>query len=201
MSTEQLSIIIIGIVAVNALVLIWVVSKLAHLNSQLKHPPKSHAPNVVLTADDKDALKASLTQKADTETTSMLKSLQTDLEGFSHALQSTLLTDATTVMDKQLAEPQKIVAEFNASLTATLDGINKALIQTGEASQAQLKAEVMQHKQLLVDQFEKQMAGVINAYLITALGEAAGSSDQATLVVQQLEQHKEDLRKDLLHEA
>lgn len=206
MNTEQLTVIVLGALAVNFLVLIIVLFKLARLDRRHKkqiEPAKPHtaAPVQALSQTDREALRNALTQKANKEADVILKSLQEDLEGFSQALQSTLLTNATTAMERQLAKPQHTIESFNKSITATLERLNQSLQETGATSQAQLKTEVEKQKKLLVEQFEKQMAGVINAYLITSLGEAASSTDQAALVMQQLEQHKTELRKDLLHEV
>ncbi len=199
MDQTELSIGIIGVLALNGLVLIWVIDQISHLRSDLKKAKTHSAPAV--SAEDKQRLEQSLQQKAETEVKVITDRLSANLQSFGQELKQSLLDQASSSLKSQMSQPEKAINEFNTSMTATLQSLTMALREAGKTAQTQLEAGVAQQKQLLVEQFQQNMASLVTSHLVKALGKDSISGDQPAQIIQLLEAHKDELKKDLLHET
>jgi hypothetical protein len=195
---DKLSIGIIAVLVLNGLVLVWLVDQMGRLRGGLKHPGKHTPP---LSPTEKMRLEQDLQLKAETEVKVITSKLSTAMDNFSKELQASLTTQASSGLKQQLAQPEKLIGEFTATMATILEGLTTALHDTGKTAQSQLLAGVAEQKQIMVDSFQQNVATVVNNYLIAALGESSVDSDQTAQVLRQLETHKDELKKDLLHEA
>lgn len=193
MTDQTTNLLLLGSLVLNAIILV-VVLIVAAKAGKPQPAPKAAKPAVGLSPVERERLEAAAKEKTDAEVSQMIAALRKDMEGFSKDLKNVLLGDATTTLRTQLDQAKQLLA-------ATIENLNLTVVTAGNEASAQLKEGVEQQKRLLIEQFEQHMAEVITSYLVTALGTESAQSDQAAQALKQLEAHKEDIQKDLLHEV
>ncbi len=193
MTTETTNLIILGALLAIVLVLLMLIARIGRLHKAITAASKS--PKVAsLPEKDKARIEESLREKTEAQITTIIKGLQKETDDFIKQLKDALLGQATETLTTQLYQSKQLLAK-------TIEELDQKLTSAGTEAANQLRTEVGQQKHLLVEQFEQHMASVISSYLVAALGTEVAQSDQAAQAIAQLEAHKEELRKDLLHAA
>lgn len=183
---------LLGVLGLNLIILVVAIVA-ATRNNKPAPTPKAAKPAVGLSTVERERLEAEAREKSQAEVEQMIAGLRKELDGFSKDLKNVLLNNATSTLTTQLDQAKQLMA-------ATVENLNVTLASAGNEAAAQLKTDVAQQKQKLIEQFEQHMAAIINSYLVTALGSESAQSDQVAGALKQLEAHKEELRKDLSHE-
>ena len=195
---NQFGIVILAIFILNGLLLIWVIDQMSRLRQGHKQPEQPAAPDPAII--DKQQLAETMQQKAEAEVAAITAKMAENLGSFNSQLEAVLLNQATTTLKAQLTQTGQTVVDFNNALKVTVASMTTTLMEASKAAQSQLEAGVVEQERLLIGQFEKNLASVINNYLITALGHDSVTTEQTAQVIRQLEANKDELRKDLLHE-
>jgi hypothetical protein len=64
-----------------------------------------------------------------------------------------------------------------------------------------MEAELASEKKLLADKFDAKMGDVVASYISESLGSGVDLGAQMQFILQSLEAHKADIRKDLVGDA
>ncbi|NBU34572.1 hypothetical protein EB118_15765 [bacterium] len=182
-------IIIVVLAIFIALVQLWRAVK--EMQNTLKHPktPVNHA----LTPEDRRRAHEILQNMINKEANILIHNLEKDLKFVSTQLQGTLLKKASDNINAQVELSKQQVVKSTTDLTLILE-------KTASDVSAQITSEAKKQKQIIVEDFEKRMVQVVGTYIVTALGSAAAQTDQAVEALNQLEAHKDEIRKDLINE-
>jgi F0F1-type ATP synthase membrane subunit b/b' len=81
-----------------------------------------------------------------------------------------------------------------------LDSIKKtqeSVEQQRETMEKQLKEAIAQEKTRMIDRFEKNMADIVNHYVLDAVGGQITLDDQLEYILGELERNKKDMVKDI----
>jgi|GEM_PF-3404347 len=182
-------IIIVVLAILIALVQLWRAVK--EMQNTLKHPKTPL--NGAFTAEDRHRTQEVLRNLISKEAHILVRNLEKDLKFVSTQLQSTLLKKASNEMSAQVELSKQQVVKSTTDLTLILE-------KTASDVSSQLAIEAKKQKQIIIEDFEKRMVQVVGTYIVTALGSAAAQTDQAVEALNQLEAHKDELRKDLINE-
>jgi hypothetical protein len=124
-----------------------------------------------------------------------------DLEDTSKRLSEQVSRLTTTVIEEELEAYQKTLEEVRKVATQAMEQIHEAVEHQRVELRQGMEAELASEKKLLADKFDAKMGDVIASYISESLGSGVDLGAQMQFILQSLEAHKADIRKDLLGEA
>lgn len=125
----------------------------------------------------------------------------TDLEETSKRLNALIVRITTEVVERELEEYRQGLTQARSEAIAALKQMQTAVEQHQKELEADVDSEVAKRRQYLIEQLDKRLGQIVSAYLVEALGKGADLGAQRGFILQSLELHKEDLKKELKGEA
>jgi len=104
----------------------------------------------------------------------------------------------TTVIEEELDAYQKTLEEVRVSATKAMEQIREAVERQRVELQQGMEADVADQRKQLVDRFTAKMGDVVSSYIAESLGGGVDLGSQMEFILASLEEHKDDIRKDLL---
>lgn len=196
-----LLVIIVALALINFLTLFWVGSlqrKVRTPQPAVASKPSVASPAVNHKVDDAmaEAAAAAKTQ-LDQAIQQAAKTLSTDLSATSQKVNHELQELAEKYIRTELEEYHKTVLQFKDTATTSLADIQQTMDEQRQSLTAGLTTELKAERERLLAQFDNRLADVVSAYLIEALGNNADLGAQSQSLFAALEQHKEELKKDI----
>lgn len=128
-----------------------------------------------------------------------VQALQEQHQQVSASLQKNA-TDQETITLNAYEENRARMIEMKDAQDLAVQSLNssvEALKQEHEQLSASIKKSAADQQALLVDVFEKNMAQVVEHYLLGALGDKFDLKAQLPLIIQQMEENKQDIVDDM----
>lgn len=136
-------------------------------------------------------------QEISAATTKLSKQLEQASQGSYEAV-SKASSETMTGVNQTVAATMKQLQDASAGTLAKISAEAEA---TSTQLHASMKAEVAAEQRLLVASFDSRMADIITSYLAEALGGGIDIGTQHDYVMKTLEEHRDDIKRDLLGEA
>lgn len=202
MNVYVLLFVIILALAVINFVTLWWVSSLQRKLKAAPAPSSANAPAVLSPAakEVEDSMViASAVAKRELEAAvqAAAKALAQDLATTSQRVNHDLQELAEKYIRQELAEYHKTVVQFKDTATASLTEIQQTMDSQRQTLSKGLDAELRAERDRLLEQFDRRLADVISAYMMEALGNNADLGAQSQALFAALEQHKDELKKDI----
>jgi hypothetical protein len=171
--------------------------KLHHKELEMQGKPKPVTVTEPTAAELEAKLKAAYEAKIGEAT----QAFGTDLLGTSKKLSEQVSRLTTRVIEEELEAYQKTLEEVRQVATKAMEQIHEAVDHQRVELRQGMEAELASEKKLLADKFDAKMGDVVASYISESLGSGVDLGAQMQFILQSLEAHKEDIRKDLIGDA
>lgn len=144
-------------------------------------------------------LEAKLTAAYEAQIAASVQAFGADLQATSAKLGEQVSRLTTTVIEEELTAYQHTLEEVRKSATEAMEQIRQAVEQQRVELKQGMEADMAAERQHLVDRFDAKMGDVVSSYIAESLGGGVDLGAQMQYILESLEAHKEDIRKDLLN--
>lgn len=124
-----------------------------------------------------------------------------DLAATSKSLNQLTLKLTTEVVERELEDYRKGLAEARAQALGSLAEMQKAVGEKQKALETDLDAEIAKRREFLIAKLDSKLGQAAAAYLVESLGQGVDLGAQKTFLLENLERNKEALKKDLSNDA
>lgn len=205
MNSYQLVLIVIGALALlNLATLAWV----AWLQQRLKSRDQtltaavSEVHGLEQKADKVAAAEMELEKKGAASVASALEEVGTvfsrDLATTTLKITQQMEAGASQLIEQELGQYRETLANLRESATAAFGQINDAIDKQKATLTADLEAEIQKQKETMIIKFEAKISDVVSAYLVESLGNDVDLGAQSQYLFKMLEEHKDELKKEIM---
>ena len=126
--------------------------------------------------------------------------LQQDLRLTTSQLNEYMKQEITHKLQEEFAKYEQSIADAKQLAVDSIQKTNDAVDEQRKILGAQIQKEFAEEKAHLVQQFESNMADVINHYVLAAIGNQIDLSDQLEYILADLEINKQAIIRDITDE-
>jgi hypothetical protein len=127
--------------------------------------------------------------------------LQQDLRLTTSNLNEYLKKEISRTLQEEFSHYSESINDAKVLAIASIEKTQVALEQQRTMLEDEIKVKFAQERAIMIAKFEKNMANIINHYVIDAIGNEIDLSDQLEYIIQHLESNKTALIQDLEHGA
>lgn len=191
---------LIGAVVALALAIALGVSWLEHNHAKPAAAPAgqtAQAPKVELDATAAAALKQELETAYRRQIQELTGTFAQDLAATSKKLSDQVERLTTEVISTELEQYQATMDQVRGIADQAAAQIKAAMEQQQAGLQQAVEQAVAAERDQRLAQIDSRLSQIISSYLVESLGSGVDLGAQADYIVQSLESHKEDIKKDL----
>jgi hypothetical protein len=123
--------------------------------------------------------------------------LQQDLRETTAQLNEYMRTELTRTLQEEFKKYEQSIADAKQIALGSIEKTITTIDQQREFMEQQLQSQAQANKKRILDQFQKDMAGIINHYVIAAIGNQIDLSDQLEYILAELESNKQAIIEDI----
>ncbi len=123
--------------------------------------------------------------------------LQQDLRATTAQINEYMRTEITRTLREEFKKYQQSITDAKQIALDSIDKTVATIDQQRHFLEAQLQAQAEAQKTRIVAQFEKEMASIINHYVLMAIGNQIDLSDQLEYILAELENNKQAIVEDV----
>lgn len=185
------------------LLMIWTLWRLDTVNRQLNAQTNyiNQAQNEVTRQVLSEEFLGQMRNRAQLELTNTVKSmsqqLQQSLTQSHQQLINSIEQQAAQIINDELEQYRSTLSDARTSAANVSQEVEKQLREAQETIHQDAQAAMQEEKQQLVQRLDYKLSDVITQYLVEALGEHVDLGAQKQYILSQLEDHKEDIKKDI----
>lgn len=189
--------------AVIVLILIYTVWRLDKLQKQLNTyndyvgKVRNETMESVLSEEFLNQLRNNAQLQLNNTIKSMDKQLQQALRQSYQQLINNIEKQAAQIINGELDSYRKTIAEARTSASNVSKEAEKQIVEIRESVQKEAKEAVYEEKQQLLKRIDDKLSDTIVYYLADALGEHVDLGSQKDYILNQLENHKEEIKQDI----
>lgn len=127
--------------------------------------------------------------------------LQQDLRLTTSQLNEYMKVEITRTLQEEFAKYEQSITDAKKLAIEALQKTNDVIDEQRSQMGLQLEAEVQKEKEQLIARFEKNMADIVNHYVLAAIGEQIDLSDQLEYILNDLETNKAAILEDIKNGA
>lgn len=127
--------------------------------------------------------------------------LQQDLRLTGSQLNDYMKQEIGRTLKEEFAKYEQSITDAKQIAIQSIDKTRTAIEQQREVLGAELKKEQESEKQRIIERFEKNMAEIINHYVLAAVGNQIDLNDQLEYIIGELEQNKQAIVEDIQNGA
>lgn len=127
--------------------------------------------------------------------------LQQDLRLTTSQLNEFMKQEITKTLQEEFAKYEQSITDAKQLAIDALAKTNEVIDEQRSQLSQQLEEEVRKEKERLIAQFEKNMAEIVNHYVLAAIGDQIDLSDQLEYILNDLETNKQAIIEDITHGA
>jgi len=125
--------------------------------------------------------------------------LQQDLRLTTSQLNDYMKQEITNKLKEEFAKYEQSIMDAKQLAIDSIEKTNKAVDEERKTLSVQVEQEFTVEKARLIEQFEINMAAVINHYVIAAIGDQIDLSEQLEFILSDLEANKQAIIEDITH--
>jgi hypothetical protein len=123
--------------------------------------------------------------------------LQQDLRETTAQLNEYMRTELTRTLQEEFKKYEQSIADAKQIALGSIEKTITTIEQQRQFMEQQIQAQAQANKERMVKQFEKDMAGIVNHYVIQAIGNQIDLSDQLEYILAELEANKQAIIEDV----
>ncbi len=125
--------------------------------------------------------------------------LQQDLRLTTSQLNDYMKQEIKKVLQEEFSKYEESIKGAKDLAISSIQKTQSAIEEQRQILQQNLTDEVAREKQQIIARFERDMAQVVNHYVLTAIGNEIDLTDQLEYILQYMEDNKEAIIEDLRH--
>jgi flagellar biosynthesis/type III secretory pathway protein FliH len=193
--------ILIGVVGVQTLLLLAV---LLSLRRRHRATPKAAAETVQpaphLTKEELEKLQQSTKVVFEQAVDAASKGFHADLAATSEQLNKLIVRLTTDVVERELEEYRQGLAAARADALKSLQQMQTSVEERQKSLEADVDGELAKRRAFLMEKLDQRLGAAVAAYIVESLGQGADLGAQRSFLLENLERHKDDLKKELAGE-
>lgn len=123
--------------------------------------------------------------------------LQQDLRETTAQLNDYMRAELTRTLQEEFKKYEQSIADAKQIALGSIEKTITTIEQQRQFMEQQMQAQAQANKQRMIKQFEADMAGIINHYVIGAIGSQIDLSDQLEYILAELEANKQAIIEDV----
>lgn len=123
--------------------------------------------------------------------------LQQDLRLTTSQLNEYMKNEVTRKLEEEFAGYQQSIDDAKEIAIDSITKTREAIEQQRQVMIQQLNKEIAEHKNHVINEFEKNMADVINHYVLSAIGTQIDLNDQLEYILAEIEANKKSIMEDI----
>jgi hypothetical protein len=123
--------------------------------------------------------------------------LQQDLRETTAQLNEYMRTELTRTLQDEFKKYEQSIADAKQIALGSIEKTITTIEQQRQFMEEQLRSQAQANKERILAQFEKDMAGIVNHYVIQAIGNQIDLSDQLEYILTELEANKQAIIEDI----
>ena len=127
--------------------------------------------------------------------------LQQDLRLTTSQLNDYMKNEITVKLKDEFAKYEKSIMDAKTMAMDSIKKTNDAIEEERSIVSQEVQKQILVEKKQIIDKFEKNMADIINHYVVEAIGNQIDLNDQLEHILADLEANKEAIREDIGHGA
>jgi len=127
--------------------------------------------------------------------------LQQDLRLTTSQLNDYMKNEITVKLKDEFAKYEKSIMDAKTMAMDSIKKTNDAIEEERSVVSQEVQKQILVEKKQIIDKFEKNMANIINHYVVEAIGNQIDLNDQLEHILGDLEANKEAIREDIGHGA
>ena len=201
-------IILLSVIAIHSVIVIGLgIALLRHPHHEYheKQVDKTHAGSQQsssvemprLTEQDLEQLKTQARQAFQTAVDEGATTFHADLQKTSEQLNKLIIRITTDVVEKELDEYRSNLKTARENALNSLQEMQTAVDSKRKDLEADLDAELVKRREALSARIDKKLGAAVAAYIVESLGQGADLGAQRKFMLESLERHKADLKKEI----
>lgn len=123
--------------------------------------------------------------------------LQQDLRLTTSQLNDYMKEEISKTLRDEFAKYQESIVDAKQLAIESIQKTQEAIEQQRQTMSSQLEQELKEEKARIIARFEKNMADIINHYVLAAIGEQIDLSDQLEYILEDLQNNKQAIVQDI----
>lgn len=123
--------------------------------------------------------------------------LQQDLRETTAQLNEYMRSELTRTLQEEFKKYEQSIADAKQIALGSIEKTITTIDQQRQFMEQQLQAQSQANKERILAQFEKDMAGIVNHYVIQAIGNQIDLSDQLEYILAEMESNKPAIIEDI----
>lgn len=123
--------------------------------------------------------------------------LQQDLRQTTTQLNEYMRAEITRTLQQEFKKYEQSISDAKQLALGSIEKTITTIEQQRQFLETQMQTQMEVQKAQILDQFEKNMASIINHYVLRAIGEQVDLSDQLEYILAQLESNKAAIKEDI----
>lgn len=123
--------------------------------------------------------------------------LQQDLRLTTSQLNDFLKNEISQKLQEEFAKYEESITDAKQLAIDSINKTQEAIEQQRQSMSKQLSEELAREKQRLTEQFEKNMADIINHYVMAAIGDQIDLNDQLEYILSSVQENKDAIIQDI----
>lgn len=150
-----------------------------------------------LTEQDLEQLKTQARQAFQTAVDEGATTFHADLQKTSEQLNKLIIRITTDVVEKELEEYRSNLKTARENALNSLQEMQTAVDSKRKDLEADLDSELVKRREALSARIDKKLGAAVAAYIVESLGQGADLGAQRKFMLESLERHKADLKKEI----
>ena len=123
--------------------------------------------------------------------------LQQDLRETTAQLNDYMRTELTRTLQDEFKKYEQSIDDAKQIALGSIEKTITTIEQQRQFMEEQLRSQSQANKERILAQFEKDMAGIVNHYVIQAIGNQIDLSDQLEYILSEMESNKQAIIEDI----
>jgi hypothetical protein len=123
--------------------------------------------------------------------------LQQDLRETTAQLNDYMRAELTRTLQEEFKKYEQSISDAKQIALGSIEKTITTIDQQREFMEQQLQSQAQANKKRILDQFQKDMAGIVNHYVIAAIGNQIDLTDQLEYILSELEANKQAIIEDI----
>lgn len=190
--------VIVTALAVQTLILTIILVRSRGGRGQAKPPieaAKDPAPR--MTPEELEQLRHSTQEVFEKAVNDSAQGFHTDLAVTSQKLNELITRLTTQVVERELDEYRRGLTAAREQALGSLQDMQAAVQQRQKDLEADVDSELAKHQAFLIERLDQRLGAAVAAYIVESLGQGADLGAQRAFLLENLERHKEELKKEV----
>jgi hypothetical protein len=127
--------------------------------------------------------------------------LQQDLRLTTSQLNEYMKTEITSKLKEEFDKYEQSIMDAKQLAVESIQKTNQAIDEQRQILSEEVQKEIVAEKQQLIQQFQANMADIVNHYVLAAVGNQIDLTDQLEYILNDLEQNKQAIVEDITRGA